>query len=368
MRKRRNLRLRAAFVTILAVAAALFVSLAGCDLPPIYEYWDSVVLNQLEISPSFMALQQGQKATFSILGGKVPYSFEYSGDGFFELLPSHKVEYTAPAGAAEARIGVRDMYGANSLARVMVVSSISQLTIAPGNASLTYGETVDFTFSGGIEPYTFKLEEGSGTVELLPPLPYTKGRYNAPPTGPAVGPPAVVRLEDSSGQFADAMIYVQAGAPPLIIDPVTVELLEGVSITFSAVGGTAPYVFSVLPGGVGSINPGTGAYSSAISGNATVRVTDASPVIADATVTVVPATATPLIIIPRSIDITMGTSFQFSADGGDPPYSYAVEGYGGTISASGVYTAPNTRQGVEKVRVTDAFGRSDTATVKVKKK
>jgi hypothetical protein len=64
----------------------------------------------------------------------------------------------------------------------------------------------------------------------------------------------------------------------------------------------------------------------------------------------------------------MGTSFQFSADGGDPPYSYAVEGYGGTISASGVYTAPNTRQGVEKVRVTDAFGRSDTATVKVKKK
>jgi hypothetical protein len=45
-----------------------------------------------------------------------------------------------------------------------------------------------------------------------------------------------------------------------------------------------------------------------------------------------------------------------------------VSSYGGTIDANGVYTAPTTRQGVEQLRVIDSQGRSDTATVKVKKK
>ncbi len=362
MRKRRKPRLSAALVALIVVASSFAAALSGCDLPPIYEYWDSIVLNELEISPSFMALQEGQRATFSVLGGKVPYSFELSGDGSLEMLPSHKVEYTAPTGAAEAWIGVRDIYDASSLARVMVVEeSVGQLTIAPGSAALLTNESITFSFSGGIPPYSFSRIAGDGMV-VLPTL--TTGQYLAP----AFNTVAVVRLEDSSGQSIDVSIYVQAGTPPLILDPVSAELVEGASITFSAMGGVPPYVFSVI--GLGNINPGTGLYTAATHGIDTVTVTDANSDTADATVTVVPATATPLIIIPGSIDIKMGSSFQFGAEGGDPPYSYEmVSSYGGTIDAfSGVYTAPTTRQGVEQLRVIDAFGRSDTATVKVKKK
>ncbi len=363
MRKRRKSRLRAAFVALIAIAISLAAALSGCDLPPIYEYWDSIVLNELEISPSFIALQEGQKATFSVLGGKVPYSFELSGDGSYTPLAGNKVEYEAPALAIspEAWLSVRDIYDATSIARVMVEASISQLAIAPGSAALLPNETITFTFSGGIPPYSFSRIAGDGMV-VLPTV--TTGQYLAP----AFNTVAIVRLEDSSGQSIDITIYVQAGTPQLIIDPVSAELVEGASITFTAMGGVPPYVFSVS--GLGSINPGTGVYTSATQGEVTVTVTDASSTTAVANVIVVPATAIPLVIIPRSIDIKMGASFQFGAEGGDGPYSYEmVSSYGGTIdSLSGFYTAPDTRQGVEQLRVIDAYGRSDTATVKIKKK
>jgi hypothetical protein len=364
MRIRRTPRFRAVFVAFIAFAFSLAATLSGCDLPPIYEYWDSIVLNELEISPSFIALQEGQKATFSVIGGKVPYSFELSGDGSYTLA-GNKVEYEAPdpALSPEARLSVRDIYDASSMARVMV-GAISQLTIVPGSASLHPSDPIPitFTFSGGITPYSFRLIEGEGTVNEA------FRNYTAPTTETI----AVVRLEDRSGQYVDATIYVQAGVLPLLINPVSVELVEGATITFSAMGGVPPYAFTVS--GLGSINSGTGFYTAATHGIDTVTVTDASSVTANATVTVVPATGTPLSIIPRSIDIKMGTSFQFSAEGGVPfavpPYYIfeMVSSYGGTIDANGVYTAPTTRQGVEQLRVIDSQGRSDTATVKVKKK
>jgi hypothetical protein len=176
-----------------------------------------------------------------------------------------------------------------------------------------------------------------------------------------------VRLEDSSGQIVDAYISVRAGAQDLAINPTMVVLeLSASPFKFIAIGGTGTYTFSIAEPGAGSINPGTGDYTPDEIGTATVVVDDTSTT-AEASVTVVATVATPLVIIPRSVDIKMGSNFQFSAEGGVPPYSYSVEGYGGTISASGLYTAPDTRQGVEKVRVTDLRGISDTATVKVKR-
>jgi hypothetical protein len=359
MRIRRNPRFRAVFVAFIAFAFSLAAMLSSCDLPPIYEYWDSIVLNELEISPSFIALQEGQKATFSVIGGKVPYSFELSGNGAITPLPGSKVEYSAPAGAHEAWVGVRDIYDATSMARVMVEASISQLAIVPGSAALAYGQTVDFEFDGGMVPYTFRLEEGSGTVELLTA---TTGRY----TAPAADTDAVVRLEDSSGQIADATISVRAGTQALAIIPDTLVLeLSATPFKFYAEGGTGSYTFSVI--GAGSITA-AGDYTPSAVGSATVSVADGISTPAEASVTVVTA-ATSLVIIPRSIDIKMGTSFQFDADGGVPPYIFEmVSSYGGTIDASGLYTAPSTRQGVEQVQVIDSRGIRDTATVKVKKK
>lgn len=352
-----------AFTSRIFASVSVAAMLAGCELPSIYEYWDSVVLSELEISPSFIALQEGQRASFAALGGKVPYRFELEGGGTLSPLSGARVEYFAPVGGPqEAQVRLRDAYDAVSAARVLVEASISLLSIAPTDAALLHGGFADFSFSGGKEPYSFSLEAGLGSVELTTA---TTGRYNAPA---AADTDAMVRLEDASGQLADARIVVRAGAQPLVIIPSSVVMERGAAFTFAASGGAAPYLFNVATG-VGSIDAGNGTYGSSSAGSAVVRVTDAVLSVADANVTVVEPAALPLVIVPRSVNIKMGASFQFEGEGGVPPYSFSMaSGYGGYVdSQSGLYAAPSTKQGVERVQISDSRGISDAATVKVKK-
>jgi hypothetical protein len=152
MRKRRNPRFRALLIAFIAFAISLAATLSGCDLPPIYEYWDSIVLNELEISPSFIALQEGQKATFSVIGGKVPYSFEFSGDGAITNVAGHRVEYSAPLTDTVDWITVRDIYDAQSQARVMVEANISQLTVVPSSAALLINESIILHLAAAYRP------------------------------------------------------------------------------------------------------------------------------------------------------------------------------------------------------------------------
>lgn len=355
-------RAGAAFIRMISALIAVAAALVGCDLPSIYEYWDSVVLNELEISPSFIALQEGQRASFAALGGKAPFRFELEGGGTLSPMSGARVEYLAPVGAQEARVKLRDVYGSFSSARVLVEESISLLTIAPTDAALIHGGSVDFLFSGGKDPYSLSLESGLGSVVTLTA---TTGRYTAPAVADT---DAIVRVEDASGQLADARILVRAGPQPLAIIPSSVVIEQGAAFTFGASGGEAPYIFSVVSG-VGSIGAVSGEYSSSILGFADVQLEDAIgslPKIANVTVV---GAAAPLVIIPRSVDIKMGASFQFAGEGGVAPYSYAIEsGYGGSVHPdTGLYTAPSSRQGVERVKIKDSRGISDTATVKVKK-
>lgn len=362
MPRNRPRRAGVAFAGLISAFIAVAAALVGCDLPSIYEYWDGFVLNELEISPSFIALQEGQKATFAALGGKAPYRFELQGGGTLSPLSGARAEYLAPVGAQEARVGLRDVYGAVSAARVLVEASISLLSIAPADAALLYGGSVDFYFSGGKPPYSLSLEAGLGSV-MMPTA--TTGRYTAPA---AADTDAIVQLEDAIGQSADARIVVRAGAQPLAIIPSSVVIEQGAAFAFGASGGVAPYTFSKVSG-VGSIDAGSGTYGSASAGSAVVRVTDADLSVADANVTVVETATLPLVIIPRSVNVKMGASFQFEGEGGAPPYSFSMaSGYGGSVdSVSGLYTAPSSKQGVERVQISDSRGISDTATVKVKK-
>lgn len=361
MLKRRPPRIRAVPLSLLALAVSLAAALSGCDSPPLYEYWDSIVLDELEISPTFLSLQEGGRATFYALGGKAPYSYEIAGDGNITPLPGKKIEYLASDGAQEAWISVLDAYGARSSARVMVAAGISILRIAPANSAIANGGAVDFSFVGGRPPYSLHLEEGLGAVEALTE---TTGRYSAPASGDT---DAVVRLEDDSGQSSDALISVRAGPQPLAIIPNALTLEVDAPFTFGVSGGSGPYSFSVSSG-AGTVDVDSGLYSSPSAGLAVVRVADAALNYADANVSVVDSAA-PLEISPRSIQIKRGASFQFAAVGGVPPYSFSMaSGYGGSVDAvSGVYVAPSSRKGVEKVRVADSRGISETATVKVKK-
>ena len=82
------------------------------------------------------------------------------------------------------------------------------------------------------------------------------------------------------------------------------------SITFSAVGGVPPYVYSIASGG-GSFS-GARFSAPSVAGTTTVQVTDAAAGKSYATVT----TISPLSIVPTSVSLYTNMSYTFTATGG----------------------------------------------------
>lgn len=154
-------------------------------------------------------------------------------------------------------------------------------------------------------------------------------------------------------------------AQPLSISPASVAVEKEHTVDFAATGGSSPYLFS-LASGSGSINPTTGLYTAPSStGSATVRVTDNAGAFADASVTVLDSAPPPLDITPATAAVKITQTVAFAASGGMGGYVFSVASGAGSIDPlSGLYTAPNTAGGAT-IRVTDAGGSSEEATVTI---
>lgn len=358
----KTLSRRAAFAVVLSV----LLLTASCQAGFLFDIWEDLLTPFLDVSPSAAVLTAGQHLTLTAIGGRGPYSFIKTGGA--GTLTDHNdgtAEYLADGGATTASILLSDSRGEEVLANVQVNAvAIPQLYILPSNVSLAYGGSVSFGITGGAPDYIFDLVSGAGTLTDY-------GDGTADYTAPASDTDAVVQVEDSSGQAAQASVTVRAAPPPLAIVPVSVTLEEGTAYTFTATGGSGSYTFSATSPGLVDNGDGTADFT-ALSAPDIVTVTvDDTIDTADATVTVV-VSLPALTIVPQSINVSFGATFQFEAEGGQvPPPDYVFSmgtTYGGTVTPAGLYTAPSDRQGVETVVVTDGRGITDTATVKVKKK
>ncbi len=303
----------------------------------------------LTISPSSATVVVSGTQAFTAAGGTSPYTFTLSGVGTIGDSGNPRT-YTAPGSPGSATITVTDSKSRTASAPIAVTSALG---ITPSSTSVTRLGTVTLVASGGTGDYQSwsvtgiggSVAPGSGATVL----------YTAPD---AVGT-ATVTVDDG-GDTADCIINVTPAA--LTISPATITLQVGNAVTFTASGGSA-YTYSV-PSGVGSVNPGTGVYSSPVEGAAIVRVTDNYGRTQDASVTVNPP---PLVLSPSSITIQAGSSVTFAAEGGTLPYTYSkISGVGSIDAISGVYTS--SVAGSAAVQVTDGktpTGRTDTATVTV---
>jgi len=147
----------------------------------------------------------------------------------------------------------------------------------------------------------------------------------------------------------------------LAIVPASKTLAVGNGVAFSATGGQAPYAYSVVSSGGGSIHPATGVYTAPeVPGTYTIRVTDSEFITKDATVTVNPEVS----ITPATITMTAksGYTYPFAPAGGVPPYTYDVVSGPGTLDSNGIYAAPDTN-GSSQLRVRDSLGNSALASV-----
>ncbi len=377
----------------------------------------SVTVNpSLTISPSSRSLAVNQTFTFSGTGGVPPYSFaKVSGTG---TISASTGLYTAPATPGTAIVRVTDSTGANSVASITVSVPVA---ISPSSRTLAVGGSQTFTASNGAPPYAFSILSGAGSVNAstgvftagsagtttvrvtdsgggtsdatvtvnpvvsiapaskilavnnqfsftamngVPPYAYSvfSGGGNIHPTtgmytAPASSGSANVRVTDSTGATANSTITINSA---LAISPISRTMIANDSTSFSATGGVLPYTYSVFFGS-GSINSATGSYTAPPGPDSvTVRVTDAVGNTSDSLVTVTPD----LVISPTSSTLAVTNTQTFTAGGGTPPYSYSVVSGGGSVNASGLYTA-GASAGSATVRVTDAVGDTAQATITI---
>ena len=224
----------------------------------------------------------------------------------------------------------------------------SPVTITPGKVMLDAGMTETFRAAGGIPPYSYSITSGTGSIDS------TSGIY----TAPASSGQAVVRATDSSAQYAEANVTVNAalsvGSGPGAVDGNT-------SLTLKPTGGQPPYRFSVVSG-TGTVDPVSGVYTApSAAGTTTVQVADSLGAIAQIAI----VNNAQLTMSTASITVTAGAgqAYPFVGAGGTPPYSYSQISGPGTTSPGGVYSADNS-SGTAVIRVTDSIGVTADATVR----
>jgi PKD repeat protein len=301
-------------------------------------------------------------------GGLPPYiTYAWTfGDGGSAAVQNPSHTYTT-AGIYSANLTVTDANGGTASASPLGISVHGPLS-ATASASRMAGDApvaVGFTGSGagGTTPYSYSWAFGDGASSNLqnPSHTYTgPGTFTATLTitdssaGTAVAT-AVVVVSPSLGASASAS--VSQGPAPL-----------AVTFTGTTSGGLGPFTYAWNFGdGVSSTiqNP---SHTYAVAGNytATLAVTDANRVLANATqltITVTPILAVSTSALPGAGDAPLTVAFTGTPSGGTAPYSYAwTFGDGSTsTSPSPSHTYSSAGSFNATLTVTDAIGVMATA-------
>ncbi len=333
--------------TLFLLLLVLFL-VSGCDDFSLID----VLANDISIIPGEITLNLDETIEFEVSAGISPFVFTEVGDG---ILPDGI--YTAPAVAGSVTISVQDDRNRTAEAYVTVVDAVN---ILPEIISTGIGGVVQFTISGGTEPYDVDLDPGLGTYDTGTDI-YTAGSKAGL---------EIIKITDFDGQIAEALVTI-IDTVNLMIIPEVAEVLAGEIFTFSASGGSGTYNFSTEPAsGDGSINLTNGRYTapaSPFTGTETIRVTDSDSATSDAIIYIVDK----LLTINPSIALTLyvGDEFTFSASNGILPYNFSLlPGYetaGSINGTTGLFTALAKDNRVTVI-VTDANGNTSTCRVKIK--
>jgi carbon monoxide dehydrogenase subunit G len=292
--------------------------------------------------------------------------------------------YTAPPTAGTFHVVATDSTGAGSIAMatVTVTASPVQVVVSPGTVTVVAGGTAQFsatvsgTAAGESTAVTWSVQEsGGGTVD-------GSGAYRAPAD---TGTFHLVATSVADPFQQDVATVEITAAPDISVSviPGTASTTPGGVLTFTAqvsgtgAGQSTAVTWSVQEGAAGGSIDGMGRYT-APSGTGTFHVVATS--VADPTrkaTATVQVSAAPVVTVSVSPDpatVRVGGTVSFTAmvTGLAPGQSSAVtwsvrEGAaGGTVDASGRYTAPAAAGTAHVVATSVADpSRSDSATVTV---
>jgi hypothetical protein len=218
------------------------------------------------------------------------------------------------------------------------------LTLSSPAPSLGAGTTLALTAAGGQTPYTFSITSGAGTVD-------STGLFSAPATAGMT----VVEVTDKNGASAKTSLQIIVVA----FVNATAKVDSSTTTVQIAAGGAPPYTYSIAAGG-GSIDASGHFTSSNGPAMVTLEVTDSKGANAQASITV----NAPLVADQATATLGGGTSLLVGAAGGQGPFTYQVTSGGGSVDASGHFTAPATA-GTSVVSIMDSLGSSTLVTITI---
>ena len=332
----------------------------------------------MQVSPSSVSVTPGQSTQFSVstTGG-------LAAAASWSLVPNvgsiANGVYTAPSSVSTQTAvtliatNVSDPTKTASAAITIqpsVVSAVS-VSVSPSTASLTssqiaqFSATVNGAASSGV---TWSVSPAVGSI--------ANGAYTAPASIAASQTVTVTATSQAdptkSASAAVTLVPVSIG-----LSPATISLAPSKSAQFMATvtgASNTSVTWSITPS-VGSVSNGLYLAPSTVSAAQTVTLTATSVAdatkTAQATISLTPSASSPLTVSPSQISLTASQSQQFSAAssggiGGSGPVTaqWSISPSVGTISQSGVYTAPSTISAAQTVTVT-ATGSAGIGTATV---
>ena len=299
------------------------------------------VFAPLTLTPSSVQMNYGETRSFSTTGISSPVTYSIVGAPNGASINSLTGIFTAPPSGTGALTFTLKVLESDGLKR----SKTAQILVAPPlslnktNIVLKQSAVETLTISGGVAPYSATLNPptaGTVTVTQNSISLTTKASITAAET-------ATLTVRDSAPQTATVNLALK---PPIVINPSSIALLQGMDYTFTSTGGDGTQVYS-LRGSYGSaqLNTQTGvlrtptALTTAL--NFQVRVTDGLGQFSESAVRVDPQ----FVSNPPQATLLSGQIQTFNFLGGASPYLFSIPAGMGSLSTdSGVqvsYTAPS---------------------------
>ncbi len=345
----------------------------------------------ITLNPTFLPLPRVgtvYSQTFSATGGTAPYSFSISSGALptgLSLASNGNLTGTpTTAGNYSFTVRATDANGCTGERTYTLVINnptcptimVNPATLPAGTTGTAYNQTL--TATGGAASYAFSISTGTLPTGLslasngnLTGTPTTAGNFSF-----------TVRATDANGCTGErgyTLVVNNPACPTSTVNPTNPVLPPGTTgtayrQTFSAMGGTAPYSFTISPG---TLPPGSSLLSEGELTNAgfttagnysfTVRATDANGCSGERQYSlVVNNPACPAITLnPATLPAaTTGTAYNqtLTATGGAGSYSFSVSTgalpAGLSLASSGGLTGTPTTAGNSSftVRATDASG------------
>ncbi len=347
----------------------------------------SIRINSAVLTVATTSLPNGSLGVFynqpiSITGGVLPYSIAINaplpaGLSFSSL---GVISGTPTAlGTANFTVQVTDAINSSAQRNLSLTIgaaqfSINQVPLPTAQIGVAYSAAV--TAAAGTAPYVFTVLSG-----ILPQgITFTNGSFSGTPTIPGTYP-LTIQAKDATNAIVTANFSLVVNSSTLVIvaTPLPSAVInQNYSTNIVANGGLQPYVFSILAGSLPpnfSLSSSTGTLSgvttSAGTYNFTVRVTDASNAITQASFSLTVSSSN-LVLLSTALpnaSVNQNYSATLTATGGTAPYLFSV--FSGTLpptltlgtngNLSGVPTTAGNYQ--VTFRVQDALGATANSTI-----